>query len=158
MEHLSFISTFCIVKKNFLTTPLSAGSKALQILLHLNKRLHHAWCDFLFFVFLSKSFVAKSTPTWFTLAYSKIILATATCPFSGSNTPFLWEWKAVSLIVTCRFSFCESYGIEKAQKKASQRWGWEAGIIVNLQLIIWQVFHLFLFVYGKTDAYCDDPV
>ncbi len=31
--------------------------------------------------------------------------------------PLLWERKAVSLIATCRFSFCESYGIEKAQKK-----------------------------------------
>ena len=29
-----------------LATPLSAGSKALQILLHLNKRLHHLWCGF----------------------------------------------------------------------------------------------------------------
>ena len=31
---------------HILATPLSAGSKALQILLHLNKRLHHVWCGF----------------------------------------------------------------------------------------------------------------
>ena len=36
----------CSVKKKFLATPLSAGSKALSILLHLNKRLHHVWCGF----------------------------------------------------------------------------------------------------------------
>ena len=36
----------CIVKTQVLATPLSAGSKALQILLHLNKRLHHVWCGF----------------------------------------------------------------------------------------------------------------
>jgi len=36
----------CTVRMKVLATPLSAGSKALQILLHLNKRLHHVWCGF----------------------------------------------------------------------------------------------------------------
>ena len=36
----------CGVRMKVLATPLSAGSKALQILLHLNKRLHHVWCGF----------------------------------------------------------------------------------------------------------------
>ena len=36
----------CNVRMKVLATPLSAGSKALQILLHLNKRLHHVWCGF----------------------------------------------------------------------------------------------------------------
>ena len=33
-------SYLCSVRRIVLATPLSAGSKALQILLHLNKRLH----------------------------------------------------------------------------------------------------------------------
>ncbi|MBQ8099552.1 MAG: hypothetical protein IJ244_08550, partial [Bacteroidaceae bacterium] len=41
-------SYLCTVRRNVLATPLSAGSKALQILLHLNKRLHHVWCGFFY--------------------------------------------------------------------------------------------------------------
>jgi hypothetical protein len=48
-------SYLCSVRRIVLATPLSAGSKALQILLHLNKRLHHVWCGFfLLFVFLAE--------------------------------------------------------------------------------------------------------
>ena len=42
----------CTVRMKVLATPLSAGSKALQILLHLNKRLHHVWCGF----FIARTF------------------------------------------------------------------------------------------------------
>lgn len=36
----------CTVRMKVLAKPLSAGSKALQTLLHLNKRLYHVWCGF----------------------------------------------------------------------------------------------------------------
>ena len=42
-----------------LAMPLSAGSKALQILLHLNKRLHHLWCGF----FIARIFYGNACRT-----------------------------------------------------------------------------------------------
>ena len=78
---------------NVLAMPLNAGSKALQILLHLNKRSHHVWCDF-FIAHTSCEIVCRTSdsgqricwPKWLQCAFSplKSQAAVAFCMETGS--------------------------------------------------------------------------
>ena len=107
----------CIVRTKVLATPLSAGSKALQILLHLNKRLHHVWCVFFIAInslqivhhvcpFLPENEIGSSTVPW---VRQKIYGVTMLYGFVGS----IQQCIEIAIIlaanrIDCRLSFYES--------------------------------------------------
>lgn len=76
-----------------LATPLSAGSKALQILLHLNKRLHHVWCGFLKELDLNRNNIIT------TMKKLQIILAMAAIVLLASCSKKSNEPKAITFEV-----------------------------------------------------------